>query len=220
MGLFKKRPDVGTLERTRAALARELAELIELVATRAQRLLDDEDVAAVAQIDRQIEAHKLTAAALRDRIPLIETNLHQQAVEDLERRRQAAVTTIAEDLRKRDALADQLETATAKVAQLFVAIHASIELTRAKWPFPVSPAAGWADDNLAGEVLGALQRQTRAVGGVFPRHTWAGVSRLLCGEGIKARITTHSARLLNSLRSAPLPDPKSETDDEQESEAA
>lgn len=219
MGLFKKRPDAAALSRARQALAQEAVTLAELAATRAQRLLDDEDVAAVAEIDRRIEQHRLTAAALRDRIPLLEADLHQQAVEALELRRQAIVARIADGLHLRDVLAAQLDGAVARVAELYIAIHANIEQSRAKWPFPTSPTAGWSDDCLAGEVLGALQAQTRAVGGLFPRRVWGALATLLCHDGIKTRVLRHSANLLRSLHNAPLPDPQSD-DEDQESEAA
>lgn len=204
MSIFRKRPDAASLQRARDALAREQAAVVQLTAGRAQKLIETEDLSAVAQVDRQIEQHRLNAAALRDKLPLIEADLHLQAQEQRERTRADAIVQVAAVLRQREAAAEQLEAACRRVVELYGNV-VNKDLAN-RWPFPSAPTVGWSNsETIAGEVIGQLYLESRAAGaGLFPhaRAFLSELNRIMGIDGICKRVRGHSEQLLASLRAA------------------
>jgi hypothetical protein len=126
-------------------------------------------------------------------------------------------------LRERYAAAVELEAAVKRVAALFAKVTADRGV-RGDWPFPSPPGGGWSDDQMIGtNVLTLMHSEARASGGpvdLFPSTFWPVLARARGMDDLAARVAAHHERLLQSLRSMELPDPKSENDDQQESEAA
>ncbi len=223
MGIFKRQADAATLERARDALRKEEAKIAELTALRAQKLIESDDVAPVAQIGRQIEQHAHNARALRDKIPLIEADLQQQADEKLEQRRAIAISAVEADVQQQLALAEKAEAKITELCELFADLTADRNLG-SKWPFPRPTHLGhWSPDNevIAASVLKSLNERTCSSEGkprvrLFGPRFWPAMNWTHSVRGLAAEIRAHFDWVLSQLREAPLAElaPKSSVDDE------
>jgi hypothetical protein len=216
MKLFQKNP-AAALAKAREHLAAAEAKAVALRGEREHALLEFEGVDEVAKIDAAIAAQERSAAIHRDRIAVLQGEARQQATEQRETARAAAIATIDGRLKERTAKAIELEAAIARVAELYAAVVAADGESRTAWQ-PLPMPTYWAtDDGIAGDLLGLLHRQTRTAGsGLFPRSMWRELNAVIGVAGVVGVVAGQNEHLLATLRTMPLPGSERETDDEQE----
>jgi hypothetical protein len=141
MSLFKSDP-AAALEKTRQKLVSVDENLASLRAKRAEVLLSAEDAGAVVSIDKAIDAEIANAAIYKDRCRALQEEIRKVTYTEREGRRTKAIAKIKERLKRREAVAADLQTAIEAVGRLYVQLTTSDE-AESEWSFP-RPGHGFA----------------------------------------------------------------------------
>jgi hypothetical protein len=130
------------LDKTRAKLSGVEDNIASLRTKRAEVLLAAEDAGAVVTIDKAIEAETANAAIYRDRIKALQEECRRQLFQQREGERAMAIEKIALKLKRREAIAAQLEDALGTIGRLYSELLGNDEVS-VLWPFS-KPGHGWA----------------------------------------------------------------------------
>lgn len=214
MGMFRRDTAVA-VAKTRGIISNIEAQLAGLAKARAAALLADDGMVEVEKIDAEIERLHKSAGRHAEQVAALLAAQREQAADDREKARSAAIQVIEKKLAARAFLADSIESAAAKLADLYVSLVAADREMRASYPFP---ALYWpTSEGLAGQIIGKLHISTRAGGspGLFPTSTslFRALNSVIRLEGIASTAADQNSRLLEALRTVPLPEPAT---DEQE----
>jgi hypothetical protein len=209
----------GTSNDKKAKVQTERAEaearIAQLTARRAARLIEDDSVAAVDQIDQAIAHEHRTIVICQERLAVIDAAMRREARERREEQRQAAIKIIAGRLAKRTAKTVELESVLKRVGELFNEINDDKPLREA-WPFASAlPNFSWRLYDLGRQVMYALRRANYEMipSDVGQYIGWPGVgdgvSRALpigprLPDDLPGIVARNAERLLENLRKADI----------------
>jgi hypothetical protein len=209
MGIFR-RDAREALAKARLDLIAAEAKAVELQDKRSGALAGD-DIAAISQIDRQIETAQRTAAIHRDRIAALEVSAAELEREAREKARQVAIDKIVPRLAERDRLAAKIEHLAHELGERYFELLASGDLAD-DWPpsFPsprpnfglipldsINRSLGWLMFSIGRPVAGRSS---------FPAATNEGLGIGAPPPGLADTVADHSATLLELLRMTALDD--------------
>ena len=115
--------------------------IASLQATRARKSVT-KNPEEILKIDAAIAAERANAEIFKDRIRALQEECRKATYSDRESRRAKALAKIKERLKRREALAADLQTSIEAVGRLYVELTTPDEL-ESDWPFP-RPAHGFA----------------------------------------------------------------------------
>jgi hypothetical protein len=208
MALFRRNDISAQIAAARASLADTNNKIEVLSQTKAERLLDADDLDTVVRIDDEIAALRKRSGLFSQRISALDGQLRQEQAERREAARANAIRIIERKLRAREALAGELEASIKRTGDLFFALLNSPSVA-GDWPWSLPSSAAVDVDVIRKEVGWALFSAGRPVNGrtIFPNATNAGLGVAGTGAaGIAQSVASRSAQLVELLRSMPLGD--------------
>jgi hypothetical protein len=197
----------GALERTRAKLASTEADIANLWTDRDAALRDFEGVEEVEQLDEKIARKNHGARILKDKIPVLEAAVRDQARREAERLKAEALEAFERRLSIRAASAALVEKALNDLATGLTAYDEACARTFAEWPHGLFPAlrslAAASQNHLISRIAGAL--------GMPMAAAQVRLSELAERLGPIEQSEIHdAAELVELVRTAPLPEIRSE----------
>jgi hypothetical protein len=215
-------PTQAALAKARSDRAAALARNAELGAARAAALHGAGDVAAIDKIDGDKAAELRAVTILDQRISTLDAEISRQQREERETRRGSAIKGIGAKLRRRQALAQEIEDALARVATLYNELNDDAEI-RAAWPFGamLPHYFNWRSSRLAWEVMRTFARECRDIlpaevrNVIAASHGGDGVTRAATPpmpKGVAEVYASHAAHVLNMLAKVNI-HPPGEDDD-------
>jgi hypothetical protein len=217
---------------TQTALAkvrgdRMLAErrIAELEVGRASKLISD-DIAVVERTDADIAAERRRIVICDQKIAALEAQLRRQGRNEREQRRVAAVKVIGGKLRKRQALAQEIEDTLGRLAGLYNELNDTKEIREA-WPYPEFLPAyfHWGCGSLSWETMRTLARLCRdmlpgavleAIASSYAGNGIARVEAPSMAKGVAEVYASHSAHVLNTLAKVNIHPPGEDDADNEE----
>src|SRR5262249_40028463 len=118
MKLFKADTQ-GAFDKTRRKLADVEASIAALQASRAEKLAQTDEIAAVQTIDRAIEAERNAVEIYNSRIAILEEQKRAEAYASRELERRKAIAGIEKKLAARQTVAEELERTVDKLGELY-----------------------------------------------------------------------------------------------------
>lgn len=202
-----------TLEATSSAAAT----LASLRAERQAALLDS-GLEEIEKHDNAIAAQERRIATLQEKLRLLTDEQKRERDDQREADRQTAIKVIESKLKKREALATELEAAIAAVEECYFALVEFLSIT-GDWPFAMAPGFGRIDlRGIQKETAWAMYSAGRPVGGHSRLPAGESLDLGVSGirpEGIAGLVARENRQIIESLQIASLG-----RDDEPESDAA
>lgn len=195
-----KEPPAAALEAAQAALHRVEQVIGDLRVQRSSAIENGADDFArrAAVCDAEIATQTAAAAALRERIDLIERHKAEAAQQQREQAKKAAVAEISKHVVARQSAAERLDTVLKQLLQALEAFDAAEQAVFADWPDVLPPAHRFSYLRLHLDALSTARK---------PRMG-AGLIRELASHvpyGLATMTAERNTELVAELEAAPVP---------------
>jgi hypothetical protein len=201
------RSTADNLAAARQSLAGAEAKIVELENSRREKLLETDSIAEVQRIDSELATLRNASSIYRDRISGLIDRQRQEERARLEVEKAGKIADMSKRLARRDAAAQHLETALAKVRDAYAELKAADE---AIFPAP-------SNNYLSTASMAPLCRRERRPSDPMQR-TIIGPVRAIAdgaGAGLAEEIQQKGRDLIAFLEAEPIDEPVHSDDEEQ-----